>query len=289
MKYIPYGIGIVLWGMTSTVLGQEELKRELYRGQQRFDKEDYAGALEHYQQAVDHHPLDFKARYHLANTYFRLNEYEKAVDHYLRVAELSPTAQDRSRVQHNLGNALMMNQQLDEAIAAYQQGLRLSPSDEDTRYNLAYALRLKQQQQRQDNANKRSQGEGEQQRKGEQENTQEGAQQQASAQQETQQEAQQAGNRTDPPSGEEAQQGESTSDQNGDAAAAQPPNGPSQSRGAAPPEQQPKSASTPYAQQMSKEEVRQLLEKYYKREKAVQHYVNTHQQTRNGAPKRKDW
>ena len=49
---------------------------------------------------------------------------------------------------HNMGNTLMKSNQYKEAVDAYKESLRINPQDQDTRYNLAYALeKLKQQQQ----------------------------------------------------------------------------------------------------------------------------------------------
>jgi Ca-activated chloride channel family protein len=56
----------------------------------------------------------------------------------------TPAAQavDAARAQHNLGNALARGGQLREALAAYDQSLRLRPDDADTRFNRDLVARL---------------------------------------------------------------------------------------------------------------------------------------------------
>lgn len=46
----------------------------------------------------------------------------------------------------NLGNVMLAGEKLDEAIELYKSVLRRDPADDEARYNLAYAQKLKQQQ-----------------------------------------------------------------------------------------------------------------------------------------------
>ena len=55
--------------------------------------------------------------------------------------------QELANINHNLGNSLLKENKIDLAIEAYKTSLRINPNDEDTRYNLAYAQKMKQQQQ----------------------------------------------------------------------------------------------------------------------------------------------
>ncbi|NEN25640.1 tetratricopeptide repeat protein [Cryomorpha ignava] len=54
-----------------------------------------------------------------------------------------------NKVQYNLGNAQLMSGEVDKGINAYKEALRKDPTDEDARYNLAYAQHMKKQQQQQ--------------------------------------------------------------------------------------------------------------------------------------------
>ena len=76
---------------------------------------------------------------------------EEAQEHFKKLAE-NPSSDDQLKASsfHNLGNCLLKQNKLEESIEAYKKSLRINPTDEDTRYNLAYAQKkLKNQQQQQ--------------------------------------------------------------------------------------------------------------------------------------------
>jgi hypothetical protein len=51
---------------------------------------------------------------------------------------------------HNLGNSLLMSQQVRQSIEAYKEALRNNPGDEETRHNLAFARKLLDEMENQD-------------------------------------------------------------------------------------------------------------------------------------------
>jgi len=55
---------------------------------------------------------------------------------------------------HNIGNVLMKEKQYDKAISSYKNSLLINPKDEETRYNLALAQKLLKDQQQQNKDNK---------------------------------------------------------------------------------------------------------------------------------------
>ncbi len=134
--------------LTFSGFAQEEFKRDMYLGNLRYDKKQYTEALDYFQTIVDSSPLHYKANFNKGNTLFRMEKYAEASEIFVSITELAPTRRDRSKVYHNLGNAFLLNKQLDDAIEAYKEGLRLNPGDEETRYNLAFAQKLKKEQEK---------------------------------------------------------------------------------------------------------------------------------------------
>jgi hypothetical protein len=59
-----------------------------------------------------------------------------------------------SAASYNLGNVALGGQQIDAAIEAYKQALRLQPDDMEAKYNLAYAQKMKQEQEQNEDQNK---------------------------------------------------------------------------------------------------------------------------------------
>lgn len=80
---------------------------------------------------------------------------DQAADQFEIVAKSVTNLDTAQKAWHNYGNARLMQKNYEEAISAYKKSLKLKPNDEDTRYNLAYALtQLKKQQQNQNKNNK---------------------------------------------------------------------------------------------------------------------------------------
>jgi len=121
---------------------------------------------------------------------------QKAASQFASVAKMAKTKEEINKAQYNLGNSRLMSGEIDASIEAYKEALRKVPTDDDARYNLAYAQHLKKQQQQQQQQQKQDQNQDEQkeQEKKEQEqqeNQEKQNQQQQEEQQQQQQEPQQ--------------------------------------------------------------------------------------------------
>jgi Ca-activated chloride channel homolog len=85
--------------------------------------------------------------YQTGNTLYRLRRYDDAAERFRQATW--GTEQLRQRSFYNLGNALVRaaeetpesNERLHRAVAAYEEALRLDPSDADAKWNLELALR----------------------------------------------------------------------------------------------------------------------------------------------------
>jgi tetratricopeptide (TPR) repeat protein len=85
---------------------------------------------------------------------------------------VSQTVSDKDTLHkalHNLGNCRLMQENWQSAVDAYKKSLKVDPKDEDTRYNLAYALKkLKEQQKNQNKDQQQQQQQNKDQQKQEQ-------------------------------------------------------------------------------------------------------------------------
>ena len=249
-------IGLMLF-WCGHALSQDLYKKNMDRGFSNYEAEDFEDACYYFQKAVDENPIDFKANYNLANAYFRLEEYEKAGELYSSFADMAPTNFDKAKAYHNLGNTHMVTNKLKDAIEAYKQALRLNPSDESTRYNLAYAQELLKEQQQ----NQPQQSEGEQGNEGE--NGDEG-----NEGEESENNGENEDNGGDEQEEDGGEQGDNNNSQN---------------------EEGPENNSSGYTKEMTKEEAEKILKSAFRAEKKLQEKLDNEKVVANGKAQKKDW
>jgi len=116
------------------------------KGERLYASGDFAGSAKALDQALAADTTPVRA-YNAGNAYYRMRRYEDAVVRY-RLAAAGPPVVRQPSV-FNLGNSLMRaaeeaperGQLLLDAIAAYEEALRLDPTDHDAKWNLELALK----------------------------------------------------------------------------------------------------------------------------------------------------
>ena len=148
---------IILLLLSSVILHAQSDRKMIRQGYKAYMDGNYNDAEVDFRKAEDINKESFTAKY---NTSTALYQQEKIDESVLRFEELlaeTTDDKDEAKLYHNLGNSFLETNKLQESIEAYKKSLRLNPSDEDTRYNLAYALEKlqeqEQQQQQQDQEN----------------------------------------------------------------------------------------------------------------------------------------
>lgn len=132
-------------------------------GNRAYEEQDYKGSEEKYRAALEKQPASYEAAFNLGDALYKQGRYEESSQVFDSLSK-SPllSAEQMSRVYHNMGNALFAQQKLQEAAESYKQSLRARPDDLETKYNLAYVQKLLEDQQQnqqnnQDNQNNQSQ------------------------------------------------------------------------------------------------------------------------------------
>lgn len=125
------------------------------QGNKQYQSGKFKEAEIDYRKALEKKPGSVKGSYNLGNALYRQENYEEATRNFAEAERLIKDAdvRDKSAALHNLGNTLLKDKKLKESIEAYKQALRLNPDDDDTRYNLAFAMKQLQQQQQQQQQN----------------------------------------------------------------------------------------------------------------------------------------
>ena len=90
----------------------------------------------------------YEAEFNTGAALYGQEKYEATVKQYESLLDQTDDPGKTAQIWHNIGNSLLEAQQYGPSIEAYKNSLRKNPSDEDTRYNLAYAKqKLEEEQQ----------------------------------------------------------------------------------------------------------------------------------------------
>ena len=145
------------------------------QGNDAFDAQDYAGAVEAYRRAQGSSPDLPEPFYNSGNSQYRQESYDDALSSYDQ-AQLNAGEGLTGSIHFNRGNVHFNREAYGEAAEAYKEVLRLNPDNEDAKRNLELALRHMQQEQEQQEQQQGQQEQQDQQQQGEQEQEQAGEQ-----------------------------------------------------------------------------------------------------------------
>jgi tetratricopeptide (TPR) repeat protein len=139
--------------LSSTSFAQTD-RQYIRDGNRAFRMGDYANAEVAYRKAVEKNPRNPQAVYNLGNALFAQKKDSAAVQQYEQAAKLETNPKRRAMSYHNIGVVCQSHKMFGEAIEAYKEALRLTPNDDETRYNLELC---KRQQKRQNDKDKNKQ------------------------------------------------------------------------------------------------------------------------------------
>ena len=131
---------------SSSVAGAQSVtSRRAYRSAVKYTKQNkMSDAEQRYRAALQADSTLIHARYGLAGTLYEQGKYDEAIAEYGRAAEAADnvSAEEAAALFHNVGDAFMKKKDYAKAAESFKQSLRLNPTDDETRYNLALALKL---------------------------------------------------------------------------------------------------------------------------------------------------
>ncbi len=149
LKIVLAGVSLL---MTTSVAFAQNSGKQVKQGNKSYSEGNYSDAEIFYRRALEtDNKFEKQAMFNLGNVLYKQERYDEAMELYNNLAaNESLTDKEKAQLYHNLGNAHLMQQQYQQSIDAYKQALRINPNDEDTRYNLSYAMKMLKQQQNQD-------------------------------------------------------------------------------------------------------------------------------------------
>lgn len=144
----------VFWGLLFSLQCFAQSERKSVRaGNKQYETGKYANAEIDYRKALEKNKSSYAGTYNLGDALYKQKKYEEAVQQFNNSANMSKNKKDMANSYHNLGNALLEAKKYEQSVDAFKNSLKLNPTDNDTRYNLAYAQSMLKQQQQQQQQN----------------------------------------------------------------------------------------------------------------------------------------
>ncbi len=146
---------ILLMIILSIPTFSQNKKSFLRDGNDLYSDSSYNEAEIQYRKSLEKDQDYFNASFNLADAIYKQERFQEASALFDALKDNAPTKDNLANVYHNLGNSLVKEQRLDEAIDAYKSALRIKPEDENTRHNLALCKRKQQKQEQQEQNEKK--------------------------------------------------------------------------------------------------------------------------------------
>ncbi len=152
----------ILFSSTIEVIGNNDDKNHTRRGNRLYEDSLFVKAEVEYRKAIDKNPNSRESVYNLGNALIMQQKADEALKQYINaaslirvnernIAENEDERKDLACIYHNMGVVLQGSKQLDKCIEAYKKALKNNPTDHETRYNLALAMKQKKEQNQQQN------------------------------------------------------------------------------------------------------------------------------------------
>lgn len=195
----------ILMMLPVLALGQEE-RKYIREGYKAYQDENYSEAEIGFRKAEEANNDSYIARYNTSAALYQQDKLEESGERFAELMNATSDPAEQARLLHNVGNVMLESEKYKEAAEAYKRSLKLNPSDEDTRYNLTYALEKLREQQEQEQNQDQNQDQQDDQEQNQDQQDQENQDQQQQDQENEEQQDQQQQNQEEQQDQEEEQQ-----------------------------------------------------------------------------------
>ena len=129
--------------------GQND-RKVIRDGVRAFNEGEFGESEIQFRKAESINQESYEAEFNTGAALYAQEKYEETVKQYESLLDQTDDVGKTAQIWHNIGNSLLEAQQYAPSIEAFKNSLRKNPSDEETRYNLAYAMQKLKEQQQQD-------------------------------------------------------------------------------------------------------------------------------------------
>lgn len=197
-RYYAVSIFIIIlvasFSLDFNVLFAQSTRGLVNDGVELYNEQKFADAEVNFKKGAEKNPESFEAKFNLGDAYYKQQRYDEAIKTFQSAMANAKTDEQRAKILHNVGNSLLKAQKIKESIGAYKEALKLNPNDQETKYNLSYALNMlnnQDQNQQQDQKNDQKQDQNQDQQQQNQDQQQQNQQQEQQKDQQQQQNQQQ--------------------------------------------------------------------------------------------------
>lgn len=142
---------ILLAGLLISFMGASAQKAErdfIRKGNRAFNDSTFVDAEVNYRKALEINPKSTVSMYNLGNALSQQSKLKEAMEQYAAASKIEKNKAKLAQIYHNVGVIYQSAKDYANAVVAYKLSMRNNPKDDQTRYNLALAMKLLKDQQK---------------------------------------------------------------------------------------------------------------------------------------------
>lgn len=154
MKLFTYKlIPVLLFIFISGELLGQNARQITRKGNKLYEDGNFTEAEVQYMKSLDADEKMFEAQFNMADAMIRQKKYDQAIEQLQILAGTTEENEQLAKIYHNMGNAYVASEDLSKSLESYKLSLRNNPTDDETRYNLAFVQHQLNKQQEQEQQN----------------------------------------------------------------------------------------------------------------------------------------
>ncbi len=144
MKIIILSIFTLFFSFAAFAEKVNIIAESVKKGNEFYEQEDYNAAQQEYAKAQIDSPDNSDINYNQGAVFYKQKKYDKAISAFKKSLEI-PTKNIEMKCYYNIGDCLVQQGKLREALESYKRALKLDRDDKDIKYNIEYVqLKLKE-------------------------------------------------------------------------------------------------------------------------------------------------
>lgn len=157
MRNFTWAFALFILLFSSGYLKAQSVRSLNNKGVDLYKEGKFADSEVNFKKGTLKKPKNFETNFNLGDAYYKQGRYDDAIKSYRSALSETENTEQKAKVYHNIGNSLLKDKKIKPSIEAYKNSLKLNPKDEETKYNLSYALSLlKNQNQHQKSRNNKN-------------------------------------------------------------------------------------------------------------------------------------